>query len=85
MMNMFLTQYLSSLGGTLFGAAAIYNLIDFGEMKLQYLGVMVLINPLFVVFLLKRGKLKPDNKDHFQTALLSLFWVVALSAIHKYL
>ena len=84
-MNMYLTQYLSSLLGTLFGAGAIYNLVDFGDMKFQYLGLMVLINPIFVVFLLKRGKLKPDNKDHFQTALLSLFWVVMLSALHNYL
>jgi hypothetical protein len=76
---------LSSVGGTLLGVAAIYNLVDFGEMRMQYLGVMVLVNPLFVVFLLKRGKLKPDGKDHFQTAVLSLFWVVVLSVIHRYL
>ncbi|MDC1212104.1 hypothetical protein N8Z73_01360 [bacterium] len=80
-----MTQYLSSVGGTLLGVAAIYNLVDFGEMRMQYLGVMVLVNPLFVVFLLKRGKLKPDGKDHFQTAVLSLFWVVVLSVIHRYL
>jgi len=84
-MNLYVSQYLSSVAGTVFGIVAIYNLVDFGDKALQYFGVMALINPLFVVFLLKRGKLKPDGKDHFQTALLSLFWVVALSAIHKYL
>ena len=76
---------MSSVGGTLLGVAAIYNLVDFGEMRMQYLGVMVLVNPLFVVFLLKRGILKADGKDHFQTAVLSLFWVVVLSVIHRYL
>ncbi len=84
-MNVYLSQCLSSLGGTLLGVAAIYNLVDFGELRMQYLGVMTLVNPLFVVFLLKRGKLMPDGKDHFQTAVLSLIWVVVLSAIHRYL
>ena len=84
-MNVYLRQYLSSVGGTLLGVAAIYNLVDFGEMRMQYLGVMVLVNPLFVVFLLKRGILKADGNDHFQTAVLSLFWVVVLSVIHRYL
>jgi hypothetical protein len=84
-MNIYLTQYLSSLGGTLLGVAAIYNLVDFSEMRSQYLGVIVLVNPLFVLFLLKREKLKSDGKDHFQTAVLSLFWVVVLSVIHRYL